>query len=157
MLCVFLLEIITSLLFIKYVIVSDTGSYNLAAVALSATTHPDTELGLATKKFMDDLKSVGLKPVLIQKIKRAPLSVKGALISLSGDNIQVFEYPDNETASKEMTIFAGKYTKSTASNLGENTTHLYIRDKIVIFYMGTEKNILVTLNKDMNNLSLNNK
>jgi len=108
---------------------------------------------------MGDLRGVNLKPELIQKIKRAPLSVKGALIGLGRDNIQVFEYPDHDTALKEGAIFAEKHTKhigSTASNLWKNTMHLYVRDNIVIFYMGKDADILTVLNKDMNSLSLNN-
>lgn len=154
------MEIIAFTFFINHVVISNTGSYALAANALADTIRIDTidiEQSLATGKFTNELKNVGLKPVLIQKIKRAPFSVKGALIGLNKDNIQIFEYLDHDTALSEGLVFAKKYTGSMASNKWKNEMHIYVRDNLVIFYMGKDKNILVALNKDMNSLSLNNK
>jgi len=146
--CVFLLEIIWFLFLIKYMVFSDTNQYVSAATALAATTHTDLKLGLATEQFVNELKGVGLKPILDQKIQRMPFSVKGSLISLNRDNIQVFEYSDHGTASKEGAIFSQKYTKDSTKNKWNNIIHLYVRDKIVIFYMGKDINILKILSKN---------
>lgn len=145
---IFLLETVVFLFFFKYVIVSNTGSYSVAISALADTIHADIKPELETEQFIGDLKSVDLGPVMTQKIKRAPFSVIGALISLKGDNIQVFEYPDYETASKEGLMFARGYTNNTKSSFRENTMHLYIKDKIIIFYMGKDKDILTMLRKN---------
>lgn len=139
--CIFLLEMIISLFFIRIWFFSDTSSYALATMA-------HTKPGIATEQFMSELKSVGIKSVLSQKINRDPFSVKGVLIGLNKDSIEVFEYPDHDTALKEASILAQKYVGSKAKNIWKDTTHLYVKDRIVIFYMGTEKSILATLSEN---------
>lgn len=153
-LCAFLLEIIAFLFFINQWFFSDTSSYALATIALAASDNiTDSKLKPATEQFMNELESVGQKPVLIQKIKRLPFSAEGVLIGLNNDNVQIFEYPDHETAQKEGVAFAQKYTRETSpKNLWRSVTHIYIRNKMIIFYMGKDANILSALNKDMNSI-----
>ncbi len=109
--------------------------------------------GLATEQFLSELKNAGLNPLLSQKITRAPFSVGGVMIILSGDNgesidnIQVFEYFDQETALKEVLFIEQKYAAGIGANSWSKTVHLYARGALAIFYMGTEKNILFSLDK----------
>ena len=151
------MEIIAFIFFINHVVISDTGSYSQAAIALAASNRTDLELGVATEQFINELKSAGLKPVIIQKINRAPFSVKGVLIGLHKDNIQIFEYPDSLTALSEGSKFAQKYTGSEATSRWKNVKHVYVEGNMVIFYMGRNTGILAALDKGMNSLSLNNK
>ncbi len=152
-----LFEIVAFILFINHTVISDTGSYSQAAIALAASTRADLELGVATEQFINELKSAGLKPVIIQKIKREPFSVKGILIGLGKDNIQIFEYPDSLTALGEGSKFAQKYTGSEATSKWKNVKHVYVKSNIVIFYMGRNTGILTALDKGISPLSLNNK
>lgn len=152
-----IIEIIIFAVLINYVFFSNNNSYALVANTLITTTRKtDIKLGLETEEFVKKLEGFDFKPKLIQEyIKRTPFSVKGAMISLNGDNIQIFEYPDHDTASKEATIFAQKYTGDKTRNKWKNITNIYVRDKIVVFYMGRNELILATLNKNLNSLSIN--
>ena len=143
---IFLLEMVGLLFFVQLWFFSANSSYALAVSALVDTSH--TAPGQATTEFINGLKDNGFKSITSQKIKRTPFSVKGVLIGLNGDNVEVFEYPDHDTALNEGMMLAQKYTKNTVQNQWKNTIHLYIRDKIIIFYMGTEKDILATLEKN---------
>lgn len=128
----FLFEVI---IFVFILFFSNFNSYNSVRV-------DDIKPSLATEKLIDELKSVGFKPSIGQKIKRNQFSVEGILIRLGQDNIQVFEYPDRESALSEGKILSQKYTSTSTLGLWKNTKHVYIKDKMLVFYMGTEKNIL---------------
>ena len=146
MFCIFLLEMVGLSFFIQSWFFSGTSAYALAVSALVDKTY--TKPGEATEQFINDLENDGLKPLLGQEIKRVPFSVKGVLISWSGDSVEVFEYPNHDTALNDGMMLTQKYTQSTPVNQWKNTIHLYIKDKIIIFYMGTKKNILATLDKN---------
>jgi hypothetical protein len=143
---IFLLEMVALLFFVQSWFFSSKSSYALAITALTDTTY--AKPGSATEQFIDDLENAGFKPIINQNIKRIPFSVKGALISLNGDNLEVFEYPDHNTALNYGTMFVQKYKRGITLNRWKNIIHLYIRDKIIIFYMGTEKNVLTALDKN---------
>lgn len=146
LLFVFILEMIICIFVAKESFLSDKTS-DVAAVMVSNKT------GLETEQFLIELKNAGLNPILSQKIMRAPFSVGGVMIILSGDNgentdnIQVFEYFNQETALKEVLFLEQKYAAGIGTNSRNKTVHLYTRGALVIFYMGTEKNILFSLDK----------
>jgi len=155
MFSLFFLEAVASLYFINIWFFSDNSQYALAATALADTTYKNNiKPGLATGEFINELQEAGLNPIVNQKIgKRLPFSVEGVLVSLDTDNIQIFEYPDHKTARKEGLLFAEKYMGESVKNRWKGMMYVYIRDKIVIFYMGKEENILTALSKGMNPLS----
>ncbi len=108
---------------------------------------PDTKVGPVTERFILELKKSGLDAIPLQRITRTPFSVRGNVITIQGDNIQVFEYPSHDSALKEASVFAEKYVDRTKLSRWKNSVHLYAKDTLAIFYMGNDKNILDILDK----------
>lgn len=142
MMGVFLLEIIVCIFLIRMWFSSDT---NLFAMTVQAYNSP----GLETQQLMSELHDVHLNPVLNQKIKRTPFSTQftpqGALITLDRDNIQVFEYQDSESAQLQMNLLLENYNEIMMSKTSVKKMHLYIRNSLIIFYLGNNDNILTAL------------
>ena len=126
---------------IIFVLILFFSNFNSRASADVADIKP----GVATEKFISEMKSVGFKPTMSQIIKRNQFSVEGILIGLGQDSIQVFEYPDHDAALAEEKMLSQKYTGTSTSSLWKNAKHLYVKDRIIVFYMGAEKNILDSL------------
>src|ERR1035437_4850634 len=91
----------------------------------------DIVVGPATGYFMQQLKNRSFTPVVVGKITRLPLTVDGALITLNGDNIQVFEYPDHAAALKNATSFARIYAASSHRSALKESLHVYANDTLV--------------------------
>jgi len=160
LICGIVVEMFASLFVFKYVVFSDTGSYSLAASALAATTKTtDMSLGLGITQFTKDLTTAGLSPIIIKTIARKSLAGQGVLVGLNGDNMQVFEYPDSQTALEKGNAFAKKFLMNNSLNRWKDVMHVYVRNNIIVFYMGNNKSILNTLslNKDIKLLALNGK
>lgn len=135
-----LLELIGCLFVFRKLIFVDVRSH---ALLMENHKRPGPE----TEKFMNELKSNGLKPALSQKIKRAPFSGEGVLIAAKGDSMEVFEYSDHQSAVIEEEKIAEKYQTSKVRNIWKDRIHLYIKDRILVFYMGTEEDILNSLGR----------
>ncbi len=153
------LEMATTLVFFKYIVFSDTSSYALAANTLAITTHPtDMTLGPVVEQFTKELKNIGFEPNLIMKMKRTSFSAEGVLVGIGDDNIQVFEYPDHDIALENGNTFVKRFLVDNSLNKWKDVMHVYVKGNLVVFYMGRDKKILDTFNKnkDMNFLALNN-
>jgi len=101
--------------------------------------------GSPTGQFISELKGAGFEPLVLgQKIKRQPFSVNGQMVVLNGDNVQVFEYSNHDTALREATQLAQRYA---TNNIWKDKVHLYVKDTLIVFYLGTQKDILGALNK----------
>ena len=105
-------------------------------------------LGPETELFVQKLKDNGHKPMSVAVVKRKPFTVEGRLITLDGDNIQVFEYLDYKSAANDASILADKYISSTRSSTWKKDMHIYLNDKLVVFYMGHKKGIMDSLEKN---------
>jgi hypothetical protein len=99
-----------------------------------------------TERFIQELNAIGLDPVPLGKITRTPFSVSGINIGLHGDNIQVFEYPNQDIALKEASLFVKQYDGS-ARFQWNNSIHLYVKGALAIFYMGSRTEILDALSE----------
>ena len=101
-----------------------------------------------TEKFVQELKTAGFSPVIVKKIRRFPrLAVEGRLVAFNGDNFQVFEYPDHESAMRDASPLAVRYTSSSRSAAWKGNIHLYVDNTLLIFYMGNSNSIVDSLNK----------
>lgn len=99
-------------------------------------------LGPATLHLMEQLRTEGLDPMAIKEIIHTPLTVTGALVTLGGDNIQVFEYPDHTTAVTEASALTERYASRDRSKAWKKNMHVYVEDTLVIFYMGNRESIV---------------
>ncbi len=120
----------------------------------------EMSLGPVTESFVKELKTEHFSAIPTASVKRLPLSVQGRMISIDGDNIQVFEYDNAEVAQKEAYALVSQYEnadKNSASS--EKNEHIYLKDKLVIFYLGSDESIMNLISKDsyqsMEGISLN--
>ena len=141
MLCIFVIEILACLFVVKNLVSINETSY---AADVAEYYKP----GIATEQFMSTLASENLDPVLGQKVTRAPFSVDGVIVLLGGDNIQIFEYADPTTAGQDISLLEEKYTTRKRTFSSNETTYLYTKGTLTIFYMGNNKNILDVLSKN---------
>ena len=106
----------------------------------------DTVPGSATERFVGQLKDHGLTAVMIGKITRRPyFTVEGNTVALNGDSIQVFEYPDHQSAVNDGSTLANRYSASSRSDAWKRDIHLYVDGTLVIFYMGSQNSIVSVL------------
>ncbi len=62
------------------------------------------------------------------------------MIGIDGDNIQVFEYDSAKTAQKEAYALAAMYQNANKDLvMPEKNEHVYLKDKLVIFYLGNDE------------------
>jgi hypothetical protein len=100
--------------------------------------------------LIGELKQAGLDPVLRDdSVRRADFSVKGKMISVDNDNMQIFEYASALDAKNEATVFEkinniGKGAYSW--NISKKSQYLFVKDNLVIFYFGNNANIVQALN-----------
>lgn len=126
---------------------------SLSVLHVEASPAPNTirnsniETGISTEALLKSMKGLGLDPLPLNKVNRAFFSVEGTLVALANDNMLVFEYPDELIQQMEVSAFqqsAGTYRGSWKKNV-----NLYMRDNLVIFYMGDKRKITSALEKVM--------
>ncbi len=110
----------------------------LEEAQLVVTPHLESRAGT----FISDLKSEGLHVTPLQKIQKDAFTEEGVLVSVSGDSIGLFEYTHANTARAEAFALA----QQSKQNLrwGEYI-HVYVKDSLVIYYMGNKEIILNAL------------
>lgn len=126
--------------FSRFIFSADGFSYAEAATL-------EVKIGPAAEQLIQELKEIGLDPTLRQKITRAPFSVSGRIITLSGDNIQIFEYPDQDLAQKEAPLLASKYVDGQRPSRWKDSVHLYTQDVLTVFYLGNNEDIIKALER----------
>lgn len=106
-------------------------------------------VGQITESFVKELGTKNFSPAAVAKITHNPLTVQGRLISFGIDNIQVFEYADEKIAKTEGYALASKYEeKNSDAMLPENKVHVYVRNSLVIFYLGSNESIMNLISKN---------
>jgi len=88
-----------------------------------------------------------LNPTLAEPVTRPHLSGSGETIIVNGDSLQVFQYSATGTALEEASALVQRYADGTKSTLWKKEIHIYANDNMVVFYLGTNKNILNSLDQ----------
>ena len=131
-------------LFLKLFVFAPT--FSLPTMFASIPVASAAVSGPATGNFVESLNQYNLRPVIIGEISRRPrITVPGQLVALGGDNIQVFEYPDHDSAMNEATALAQAYTESSRSPAWKHNIHVFVKDSLLIFYMGNQSSIVAAL------------
>ena len=115
MLCVSMMEMIFGFLILD-------SYFQFARVPRAVATELYKNQRLATDQLALELRDRGFSPVISQKIIKKEFSVDGVLLALSGDddrvdNIQIFEYPDPESAMREFSRNKGKILRISARHI----------------------------------------
>jgi hypothetical protein len=98
-------------------------------------------LGLQTKDLMILLTKQKFVPVVFSTIKKSEFTVSGNIILIDNDNIAVFEYDNIDTAKAEVTLYVNKYGKNVKPYTWKESTHIFTKDNLIIFYLGSKEKI----------------
>lgn len=90
-------------------------------------------------ELLNKLRSADADPFLANnnKVARDPFSVPGAWVTFSSDNVQVFEYIDRETATREAKEFLNE----------NNAAQAYMSESMLVIYTGGREEIATILTK----------
>lgn len=122
----------------------------LAANALSISSWMKASAGIYANpvpaspqiaSLVGKLRSGGGDPSVLPggKIQRAPFSVPGILVSIHGDNIQMFEYARREAALEDAVEFLAS----------QNQSYLRIEGSVIVLYTGKRKEVVSVLKKSI--------
>lgn len=105
------------------------------------TSGRDTAPSPAVLLLIEKLANTGANPVFVSgtKIDRPPFSAQGIVLTLHGDNVQVFEYENQLVARVEGGKFLDHREKS----------HLYIDGPLVVLYTGSRAKVITALNDSL--------
>ncbi len=121
-----------------------------ASVANTALVDPEGQ------KLLAALKNDGASVAVIGNLMRAPMSVPGRIISVDSDNLLTFEYADERTANKEASLLANQFIRKNPGTWDERA-HIYIQGTLVIFYLGTNTDLIASLQAFSGNSIINNR
>ncbi len=99
----------------------------------------------ATNALIHNLEKLGLFTEPAGTIQRKYISPEGLVLTVYGDNIQVFEYANSATANSEADSFALRYASTTRPTSWKKQVSLFYKDKTLVYYFGTNESILGSL------------
>ncbi|MDB5188207.1 MAG: hypothetical protein JWO50_727 [Candidatus Kaiserbacteria bacterium] len=108
----------------------------LGVQSVESTQKQQVVVGPGTQALLTQLQQNGLNLNPVMTVHKTNLSVPGTLFTVHGDNIQIFEYPNNSLASADALKLRAMYSKNSQQNAWGSMVHIYTKDNLVIFYMG---------------------
>jgi hypothetical protein len=130
------------LFYFERVVTPNSTASSIMSPVTAQTQVGDVSLTGSISSFMARMENTGLNATVLKSIKRSAFAVTGQMISINGDNVQVFEYPDRETATRAASSLMVKYAASSRSREWKRDMHVYAEDDLVIFYMGNDEAII---------------
>lgn len=112
-------------------------------IPYSTFNHSKIAVGPATQKLIVNITALGLEPVALKSINRNFFTVPGTLVTLKGDNITIFEYPDNATAVVELSAL--QQSEIVKYRSWKRLVHIYISENVIVFYAGARPDIISSL------------
>jgi hypothetical protein len=98
-------------------------------------------------QYGEYLSDTGLNPTITLAVTHPALTIKGVLIAVDNDNIQVFEFPDTESALQAASILKEKYESSNRDAAWKESIHIHTDNTLLIFYMGNNQRILSAIDR----------
>jgi hypothetical protein len=133
---------LTSILIVTFFLISAQEVWSFFAPYPPSSKRPAVIIGEETKRFLSDLEQEGMEYQVVARITRKlEFSVEGVTVTLDGDNIQIFEYPDYTIASKEAEAFASQYKTPRWQNSWKTPIRIYQKDTLLVYYMGTHETV----------------
>jgi len=98
--------------------------------------------------LVDNLKSTGASVEIGESVSQPFFTTQGQVIKLSGEDIQVFEYMNEEEAIKEsMQVSKDGSSVGTTMISWIDTPHFYQTGKIIILYVGNNPEMIEILSE----------
>ncbi len=101
--------------------------------------NPVKNIGPGTNDLVDSLKQLRLNPEVVANNTRAFFTVEGKMITLAHSNIKVYEYDNIDALITDEEAF--KKSSKTEYGSWKKDVHLYSNEKVIVFYMGEDKEI----------------
>lgn len=97
--------------------------------------------------LVDRLEAAGTTVESNGEVEQVFFSVGGQIIKVNGEDVQVFEFADAETAEQEAGQIAPDGTSATTTMITWIATpHFYRADKVIVLYVGDNQAVLDLLN-----------
>lgn len=103
--------------------------------------------GPATANVLKDLNEQNLNVENLGHVSHPYLMGRGTLVGFMGDNIQIFEYPNAETARTEASAIIGRSPRLAT----ERYFHLYRQGNLIGLYFGYNAEVLKAIQEEMGN------
>jgi hypothetical protein len=139
---VLLLALLVKLFVFGHPMPEITASHYGGSAAKIVTVGPEIE------SLVNLIKGTSTSPVVVKDVTRRQFTAPGKLVVLDGDNFQVFEYVSRDTATHEASMLAQRYASSSRSKAWKKNAHIYVNDRFVVFYMGSNKAIVKSLEQN---------
>jgi hypothetical protein len=120
------------------------------ACLFSAVAAGATNEGASYASFVQALRAAGLRVETLGPVDQPFFSAKGKVISLSGEHVQVFEYPSAAEAEAQAALVSSNGRSVGAAKphwLGP--PHFFKRGKLIALYLGDDAKTLEALEAEL--------
>ena len=115
-----------------------------------------TPLRSEAKDFVASLEQKGLTVATIATVERSEFSVPGHIVTVNGDTLLIFEYPNTDTAGAEALAVTNLYANKQKAGLWDSRVHVYTKGSLVVFYLGIREETMKPLSEIAGNSLINN-
>jgi hypothetical protein len=102
-----------------------------------------------TEVFLSALTASGLHPMPLAKVNKKIFSVQGLLVAFANDNIQIYEYPTNASATADAQKIHWIYANALLRSPFRGIVHLYEKENLLVFYMGNKEDVIRALGANL--------
>jgi hypothetical protein len=122
----------------------------ISACLFSAIAAAATNEGAGYASFLQALRAAGLQVEALGSVDQPFFSAKGKAISLSGEHVQVFEYPSAAEAEAQAALVSPNgRTVGTAKPHWLGPPHFFKRGKLIALYLGDDAKTLQALEAEL--------
>jgi hypothetical protein len=120
----------------------------LGLVACDSTTGPDGDAAMDYNQLLQGLRQSGLPAEPAGQLSQPFISVPARLIAIGGEQVQVFEYPDERSAQADAArISADGSVVGTSIITWVGPPHFYWRGRVLALYVGDRADIKTALER----------
>ncbi|MCH7662887.1 MAG: hypothetical protein IH859_03345 [Chloroflexi bacterium] len=102
-------------------------------------TDTQLPLGPATQVFADDLRAAGANVTTGIRLTQPFFSVGGIVLTVNGEDLHVFEYPDEASAQSDAALISPDANTINGEEMAWLAPpHFYRRGNLMILYMGDD-------------------
>jgi hypothetical protein len=98
--------------------------------------------------LIDDLRAMGVAVEPAGEVSQPFFSVKGRVIRINGDIVQVFEYDNAEAVDDEASLVSPDGSRvGTTMVTWVATPHFYKKDMLIVIYVGGDNDVINALER----------
>ena len=126
------------------VLTACNGSSTESALAQGVKTRARPVTDLAS--LLDSLRTAGTGGEVMGEVDQPFLTVKGTMIKVRGEDVQVYQYPNAKAVDSQAAIISRDgVTVGKTKIHWIGTPHFYKKEKLLVLYLGDAEAVLKTL------------